>query len=59
MNSSPFDSWEEFSRATSGAMYTFYNPDEPWIVIGICFLVLAAVVWFVISAYRFEDHRRR
>ncbi len=56
MNSSPLRLWEEFTSSGTGAIYTFFG--DPWIIKGICFLVLAIIVWFLVSAYRFEGRGR-
>tara|TARA_B100000949_G_scaffold221350_1_gene222040 strand:+ start:381 stop:554 length:174 start_codon:yes stop_codon:yes gene_type:complete len=56
MNSSPFRLWEEFASGGAGAIYTFFG--NPWIVKGICLLVFALIVWFLLSAYRFEGRGR-
>ncbi|MDA1314077.1 MAG: hypothetical protein O2968_12125 [Acidobacteria bacterium] len=56
MNSSPIQSWEQFTSRDTGAIYTFF--DSPWVIKGICFLVLAAVVWFIVASYRFEGRGR-
>ncbi len=56
MNSSPFRLWEEFASGGAGAIYTFFG--TPWIVKGICLLVFALIVWFLLSAYRFEGRGR-
>ena len=57
MNTSPMQSWEEFTSSAAGAIYTFYN--SPLAVKGICLLVLMGVVWFIASSYRFEGRGRR
>jgi hypothetical protein len=56
MDSSPIQSWEQFTSAGTGAIYTFF--DSPLVIKGICLLVLAAVVWFIASSYRFEGRGR-
>ena len=56
MHSSPFRLWAEFTSSEAGAIYTFSG--TPWIVKGICLLVFALIVWFLISAYRFEGRGR-
>ena len=56
MNSSPIKTWEEFTSGNAEAIYTFFG--SPWIVKGCCLLVLAVVVWFIVSAYRFEGRGR-
>ena len=56
MNTSQIQSWEQFTSAGTGAIYTFSN--SPLAVKGICLLVLAAVVWFIVSSYRFEGRGR-
>lgn len=56
MNTSPIATWEQFTSAATGAIYTFHS--SPAAVKVICFLVLATVVWFIISCYRFEGRGR-
>ena len=56
MDTSPIESWEQFSSGAAGAIYTFF--DSPLAIKGICLLVLAAVAWFIVSAYRFEGRGR-
>ena len=56
MNSSPIESWEQFTSAGTGAIYTFF--DSPLAVKAICLLVLVAVAWFIVSSYRFEGRGR-
>lgn len=56
MDSSPIQSWEQFTSAGTGAIYTFFA--SPLAVKGICLLVLAAVGWFIFACYRFEGRGR-
>lgn len=55
MNSSPVESWTEFDSRSTEAIYTF--ADQPLVVQGICFLVLAVVAWFLFVAFRFDRHK--
>ena len=55
MNSSPVESWTEFDSRSPEAIYTF--ADQPLVVQGICFLVLAVVAWFLFVAFRFDRHK--
>ncbi len=56
MDTSPVQTWEQFTSAGTGAIYTFF--DSPLAIKGICLLVLAAVAWFIVSSYRFEGRGR-
>jgi hypothetical protein len=56
MDTSPIQSWEQFTSSDTGAIYTFF--DSPLVIKGICLLVLAAVVWFIVGSYRFEGRGR-
>jgi hypothetical protein len=56
MNTSPIQSWEQFTSNDTAAIYTFF--DSPLVIKGICLLVLAAVVWFIVGSYRFEGRGR-
>ena len=56
MNTSPIESWEQLVAAGTGAIYTFSG--SPLVVKAICLLVLVAVAWLIISAYRFEGRGR-
>ncbi len=56
MNTSPIESWEQFTAAGTGAIYTFSN--SPLAIKAICLLVLAALTWFIVSCYRFEGRGR-
>lgn len=56
MDTSPIQSWEQFTSTDAAAIYTFSA--NPLVVKGICLLVLATVVWFIVAAYRFEGRGR-
>jgi hypothetical protein len=56
MDTSPIQSWEQFTSPDAAAIYTF--SDNPLVVKGICLLVLAAVAWFIVASYRFEGRGR-
>ena len=56
MDTSPIQSWEQFTASDAGVIYTF--ADSPLVIKGICLLVLAAVVWFLVASYRFEGRGR-
>ena len=55
MNSSPVSTWAEFDSRSTEAIYTF--ADQPEVVYGICLLAAVVVVWFLVSAFRFDGHR--
>ena len=56
MHTSPLESWQQFLSGETGAIYTFFA--QPLIVQAICLLTLGLVVWFIVSAYRFEGQGR-
>ena len=55
MNTSPVDSWQEFTASDTTAIYTW--ADNPTLVAVICGLVAISVVWFCVASYRLKEMR--